>query len=147
MQLEELQGELWWVRTKEPEEFNGKRQWKCMIRPTQEGVMKLLDLQSKGVKNMLKKDEKGYYINFNRPTERKNKAGVVVQKFEAPKVYNTDGTEFDGLVGNGSEGSIKLEIYQHATPTGGKAHAARLWSIHLTKLVEYGSANTTAEAY
>lgn len=147
--FETLEGELNWVRTKtaelSPAEWKKKPSdpdkytWKCMLRPTQESLRKIMDLQAKGIKNKLGKDEKGYTINFNRPTERLDaKSGRVLEKFDAPKVFKADGfTEINELVGNGSKGFVKVEVYEYNIKGGGKGHAARLDSIMVTELVPY----------
>lgn len=140
-ELVTLEGEFHWVRTQEPEmsPFGKpgeppKYQWKAMLRPTQESMMRIIDLQSKGVKNQLKKDDKGYYINFNRPTV----AGKRKVPLDPPKVFAADGkTPIEGLVGNGSKGDMIIELYEHSTPTGSKAHAARLYGLTVKEMVEY----------
>lgn len=148
--FETLEGELNWVRTKTPEmspaQFKSKPTdpdkyfWKTMLRPTQDSLIKIMDMQAKGVKNKLGKDDKGYYINFNRPVETFDKNGRVKEKFNPPKVYKADGsTEITDLVGNGSKGFVKIELYEHGAPGGKKAHAARLDSIMVTELVPYGN--------
>jgi hypothetical protein len=146
---ETLTGEFWWVKAHEPEEgpaqFNKPGQppkfaWKIQFRPNAESVMKIIDLQSKGVKNQLKKTEDGksYFINFSRPTEIPKKFGPST-KLTAPTVFGADGkTPIKEQVGNGSKGNIILELYEHRTPTG-KAHAARWFSLTVTDLVPYGN--------
>lgn len=146
---EVLEGEFYWVRHKAPEEYLGKSAWKFMLRPTQESLMKIMDMQSKGVKNQLKKDDKGYYINFSRPTDKKNnKTGAITQRFEPPKVFQADGiTPMDELVGNGSKGKARIELYEHKTPNGGKAHAARWDSMVVTDLVKYEGSSDSASGW
>lgn len=146
--FETLEGELNWARTQTPElsPFKNKPsdpdkyQWKVMLRPNQESMMKILDLQAKGCKNKLGKDDRGYTVNFNRPTERRNtRTGAILEKFEPPKVFKSDGvTPMTDLIGNGSKGKVTVEVYEHNAPNGGKAHAARLHSITVTELVPYG---------
>lgn len=150
--FETLEGELHYVRTKEAEQSPftpagqpPKFQWKLMFRPNQESLMKVMDMQSKGVKNQLKKDEQGYYVNFSRPTEIRTKKGVI--KLDPPKVTNADGSVIDELIGNGSKGTIRVELYQHNTPNGGKAYAARLDSITVTDLIPYGDAQPKVEGW
>lgn len=146
---EKLTGEFWWVKGDSPEEgpaqFNKPGQppkfaWKIQFRPNAESVMKIIDLQAKGVKNQLKKTEdgKGYLINFSRPTEIPKKFGAPT-KLNAPTIFGADGkTPLNEQVGNGSKGDITLELYEHKTPTG-KAHAARWFSLTVTDLVPYGA--------
>lgn len=151
----ELEGELYWTRLKDPElsPFKNKPtdpdkyQWKTMLRPTQESLLKVMDMQSMGVKNKLGKDEKGYTVNFNRPTEQRNKRGEIVKRFDPPKVTLADGSVFEGLIGNGTKGVVTVELYEHGGPNNTKAHAARLHSVVIKELVEYKSPNSSAESY
>lgn len=141
---ETLEGTFYWTKIVDPEETpfkdkNGdfKWVWKTMFRPNAESLMKVMDLQSKGVKNMLKKDELGYYTNFNRPV--KDSRGKSLQP---PKAYKADGTTpLTESIGNGSKGKLVLELYEHKTPTGGKASAARLYSLTITELVVYSGSS------
>lgn len=115
--------------------------WKVMFRPTPDSLMQIMDLQSKGVKNQLKKDEQGYFVNFSRPT--KDSAGKALRP---PFVFAADGqTVITDAIGNGSKGKLTLDLYEHKTPTGGKANAARLYSITVTELVTYNSSGSTVE--
>jgi hypothetical protein len=140
---EEMDGEFHWMRHLEPEASPftkqgepPKYQWKTMFKPNADSVMKIMDMQAKGVKNQLKKDDAGqWYVNFNRPTEIKTKKAT--STLSPPKVTKEDGTPITELVGNGSKGRIKVELYQHGTPNGGKAYAARWDSAVITDLVEY----------
>jgi hypothetical protein len=94
------------------------------------------ELQTKGIKNQFKKDEDGYYIQFSRPTERKMKGKVI--GMTPPLVTNKEGQPMEGVaIGNGSDGTIKLEVYQHPTPSGGKAHAARWDALRVDNLIPF----------
>lgn len=136
-----LTGEFHWhkhdVAEKSP--FTAKDQpekwvWKTMFIPDQESLMKIMDLNSMGVKNKLTKleDRPGYSVNFSRPTK------IAGKDTFNPKVYQADGTTpLEGKVGNGSKGEITLDVYEHSVPNGGKAHAARWVSSRITELVEY----------
>lgn len=149
--LKEIEGELMWVRVNAPEiKMKNKPgdpdeyHWRAAIIPTKESLMDVMDLQSLGVKNKLKKTEDNrYMISFSRPTERKNrKTGKVTQSFTAPPVFLADGvTQTTELIGNGSKGKITVDIYEHPTMGGGKAHAARLHSIVVTELKKYEANN------
>lgn len=116
--------------------------WKVMFLPTPDSLMQIMDLQSKGVKNQLKKnDNNQYYVNFSRPT--KDSAGKALRP---PFVFAADGqTVITDAIGNGSKGKLTLDLYEHKTPTGGKANAARLYSITVTDLVTYGGSTPVAE--
>lgn len=129
-----VQGKLSWVKTQVPDEW-GK--WKCTLHPNDESLNKIRDLQAEGLKNVLKKDEDGYLITFSRPTQKLMKGKVV--GMAPPEILMADGkTPLQGvLVGNGSDGTLKLEVYSHGTPGGGKAKAARLLSIRVDNLIPF----------
>lgn len=142
-----LSGEFMWIRTHEPEEFQGKKSWKATIRPDQESVMKILDLQAKGCKNQLKKDDNGYYINFSRPTEKKKKTGEVFRTYNPPVVTDRSGKVISDLVANGAKGSMKLEISSFKGAFG-TVTTAMLDSLVLDEWQKYGSSEEAkAEAY
>jgi len=60
--------------------------------------------------------------------------------FTAPKVIDREGQPFDGnKIGRGSDATVRLEVYQHGTPSGGKAKAARWDSVRIDNLVPWES--------
>lgn len=128
-----IKGKLSWVKCEKPNEW-GK--WTCVIHPDNEGLEKIRELQGEGVKNVLKKDDDGYFTTFNRPTQKMMKGKVV--GLAPPEILDKDGKPMHGVgIGNGSDGVVKLEVYSHGTPGGGKAKAARLMAIKVINLIEY----------
>lgn len=128
-----IRGILFWVRTKQ---VNPWGKWSCQIYPNGEGLEIIRELQSEGLKNALKKDDDGYFATFSRPSEKTDRMG---RKYGlAPvEVIGPDGSKYEGLVGNGSKGTIKLEVYKHKTPGGGEAKAARLMAMKIDDLVPF----------
>lgn len=142
-----LTGTFKWIRTGEPEEFQGKKSWKATICPDQESVMKIMDLQTKGCKNQLKKDDDGYYINFSRPVEKKKKTGEVFKTFTAPVVTDRTGKVIDEMIANGAKGDMYLEISSFKGQYG-NVTTAMLDSLILDEWQKYESAPAKeAEAY
>jgi len=127
-----VQGKLSWVKCDKPDEW-GK--WKATIHPTPASLEKIRDLQAEGLKNVLKKDEDGYYVSFSRPTQRMLKGKVI--GMVPPTIVGEDGAPLNKAIGNGSDGILKLEVYQHNTPGGGKAKAARLESVKVTNFIPF----------
>lgn len=132
-----IKGKVSWVKYVTPDPMYNK--WSLQVHPDAEGMETIRDLQTQGVKNQFKKDEDGYYINFSRPTERKMKGKIIGM---TPPVVGVekDGvfTPLDGVaIGNKSDGVVKLEIYQHPTPSGGKAKAARWAGLRIDNLVPF----------
>lgn len=129
-----IQGKLSWLKAQTPDEW-GK--WKVTVHPNNEGLEKIRALQGEGIKNVLKKDDDGYKCTFSRPTQKMVKGKVI--GMAPPEILQADGkTPLTGvLVGNGSDGVVKLEVYQHNTPGGGKAKAARLLSVKIDNLIPF----------
>lgn len=128
-----MKGKAAWVRHKKPDEKYNK--WSHQFHPDAEALEIIRDLQSKGLKNRLKKNEEGYYTNFGRPSVRERRG--VKEYLDPPKVLNVDGSEFDGFVGDGSDVEITLEVYDHAVPGGGRGIAARWVDMTVLSAVPY----------
>src|SRR6266436_5688770 len=128
-----IQGKVSWLKARTINQWN---KYSVTIHPKPEDLEKIRDLQSEGLKNMLKKDDDGYFVSFNRPVSKEFKSGKIIT-YAPPEVFDKDGNPFDGNVGNGSDATIKLEVYLHDTPGGGKAKAARWISARIDNLVPY----------
>lgn len=116
--------------------FNKFEKWSVTIAPTAESLEVIRDLQAQGVKNVMKKDENNtYFISFNRDPTKLIRGKVVA--FAAPKVVDKLGQPYTGGVGRDSDVTVRLDVYQHGTPSGGKSKAARFDSIRIDNLVPY----------
>lgn len=136
-----VQGKVKWFRNKTPDKFD---KYAHALYPANSAELdKLKNLQIaepklQGIKNTLRKDDDGYYMNINRPA-RKNIRGVP-KAFAPPTVVDKDGRPFDGLVGNGSDVTTKIEVYKHSLPglpEGHKARAIRWDSTRIDNLIPY----------
>jgi len=127
-----LKGKFKWCQTKQPDKFGN---WKVTLYPDAEGLETVRGLQSKGLKNVLGKDEDGYHVTFRRPQNKKVKGEL--RGFTPPVVLHSDGSVCTDLIGNGSDGYIKVEVYDYKPPTGQMAKAARLAAIRVDNLVPY----------
>jgi hypothetical protein len=110
--------------------------WNVTFYPDGNALEEIRDMQANGLKNILKKDENGYYITFKRAhrVERGDKTFVNTP----PSVVASDGqTPVTDLIGSGSKVTVKLETYSHGTPGGGRAIAARLAGVQVDELVPY----------
>jgi hypothetical protein len=122
-----LKGKVKWFRPYTVDQF-GK--WNHVLYPDADSLEVIRDLQGKGAKNSVKKDEDGWYLNISRPEQKvyefPNGQKKVID-FAAPVIVNSENQPWprDLAVGNGSEVTTKIEIYEHGTPGGGKAHAFR----------------------
>jgi len=135
-----IKGELVWVKTQKdrPEEFEGKKSWSCTVYPDKESLEIIREMQADGIKNKVKKDDKGWFIKFSRPTQKVNKEGKVTKVFDAPFVVDESGAVVGGPISNGAIGTLKIDLYEHPVK-GGTSHAARLEGIKLHDYKIYGA--------
>jgi hypothetical protein len=133
-----VKGKVKWFKPHVVDNRFGDAKWKHVLYPDAESIEKINKLKEQGLKNIIKKDEDGYYVTFSRPFERKLKDGTRVGMMP-PEVLGKDGIPLkEGiLVGNGSDVTTKLEVYSHASPGGGKAKAARWLSTRIDNLVPF----------
>lgn len=133
-----FQGKIKWARL---ERVNDWGKWTCVLYPNAKSLERLRELQAEGVKNVIKKDDDGYFTTFSRPNTKLLKGKIIA--FEPVKVVwkitpeNPQGEPYVGIIGNGSDCTLKVEVYTHGTPGGGKAKAARLFSIRIDTLVPF----------
>jgi hypothetical protein len=133
-----LKGELYYARTITPETDPwGNTNYKVTLYPDAESLSTIMELQTQGFRNTLKKDDKGYNITYKRAHSKQTKKGEWV--LGPPKVYDADGkTEIKEMIGNGSKGQVKLEIYPYSFQ-GRASKALRLEAIKVDTLVPYSS--------
>lgn len=134
-----LQGKTKWHRHTSLNQWN---KWAMVLYPNPESLEKIRELQAEGLKNVIKKDEDGYCVSFSRPGSKSylTKDGIPqVKGFAPPEVLESDGlTPMRNVnVGNGSDVTVKIEVYEHKTPGGGKAKAARWMSTRVDNLVPF----------
>lgn len=128
-----LQGKAKWARLQTPDPWGN---WKITLYLTPDSYNQMSALKNEGVKNIIKKDEDGYHVTLRRPVNKEMRGKL--QGFAPPEVINPDGTPLrDVLIGNGSDVTVKLEVYSHKTPSGGYAKAARLQGVRVDNLVPF----------
>ena len=115
--------------------LNDFGKWVVCIYPDEESMKIVNKLKEEGIKNILKKDEDGYYISFSRLPSIKAKGKEVLMT--APEVIDKDGKPLVQPIGAGSDGWIKLEVYGGPLRIGGRYKAARLCSVRIDNLVPF----------
>lgn len=131
-----VSGKISWVKHITPNKWD---KWSVTLHPNAESLEKIRDLQSEGIKNVIKKDDDGYFVQFSRPTTIELRKGTVTG-VTPPVVTNADGTPMEGVaIGNGSDGTVKLEVYSHPTPSGGRAKAARWAALRIDNLIPFNT--------
>lgn len=142
-----LQGKAKWARLHTPDQKYAC--WSLVLYPNSESYAKLLELKTAadgvdGILNVIKKDEDGYYATFKRPLQKIIRGKATA--FAPPEILQADGkTPQRDLVGNGSDVTIKLEVYPYPKPTGGKGRATRLMSVRVDNLVPFEGRNDYTE--
>lgn len=120
-----LSGKTKWAKVRKPDDKYQNFQVPLYLNPES---MKIFD--TLGLSLSKREDEDGTFITFKRPVSKLIKNEVV--HFGPPKVFNADNSEFDGLIGNGSEVTLKVAVYDTM-----KGPGHRLESVRVEKLVEY----------
>lgn len=114
--------------------FTGKFKWAKLQSPDQKYSTYSLQFYPKsdedrraikatGTKCNAKEDDDGWFYTFRNP--------------EKPEVIDNKGEVVTALVGNGSEGSIKILVESFESPKWGKVVRTRLLGVKLDKLIEY----------
>jgi hypothetical protein len=116
--------------------LNKYGKWSIQVYPTPSGLEVVNQLIKEGVKNELKKDEDGYFINFHRMPEMVDRKG---HRFtlKPPTIIDNDGRLIQTAIGNGSTGIVKIETYGGKSPIGSSYKAARFAGVKITDLIPY----------
>lgn len=128
-----LPGKVKWCR---PQVADPWGSYKTVQYLEGDALEKVRELQGKGLKNILKKDDDGYHVTWRRPQQKMIRGKVV--GFAPPEVLGSDNLPLrDTNIGNGSDCTIKLCVYEHKTPGGGEAIAARWEAVRVDNLVPF----------
>lgn len=143
-----FKGKTKWFRWTSPDSTFDPPRWKHVLYLDEPSLAKFRELQKEGVKNHLKKDDDGYYINITRPTYKEFKGKKEVMK--PPVVLNDKNEPLSEniSVGNGSDVTTKVEVYSYTVSrTKEKAKAMRWFSSRIDSLIPFnkGTDFTPAE--
>lgn len=129
-----LSGKAKWAKLFKPDEKY--KNWQIQVY-LDDASMKTYD--ESGMTMQKKQDDDGVFVTFRRPEAKVIRDELV--KFSPPEVLDSEGNKSDQLVGNGSEVTIKVIVYDTMK---GKGH--RLEAVKVNKLVPYVKAEATTEA-
>lgn len=119
-----LKGKVSWVRGVQPNKFD---RWSLNLHPDTASLERIRELQAEGVKNVIKKDEDGYYLQISRPTTVEMRKGYK-QPVTPPIIRGKDGASMEGVaIGNGSDAIVTVEVYSHPVPNTDKRAKAMRW--------------------
>jgi len=144
---EYFQGKAHWAKLNAPDyEF---KNWNVKVYLTDDSYNKFMALKEdkgevEGIMNTVRKEEDGYSVVFRRPME-KTWSGQVT-RLAPPIVVDKDGVPYAGNIGNGSDVTVKCEVYNYNKPfKKGKGTAIRLHAVKVDHLVPYETENLTEE--
>ena len=120
-----LSGKVFWAKVRKPDEKYGNYTLNLVLDEPSTQVFK-----ASGMTMQRKEAEYGTYVTFRRPHQKAIRDEMVT--FGPPLLINKDDTEFEGLIGNGSEVTIKVSVYDTKQ---GKGH--RLEAVKVNQLVVY----------
>lgn len=125
-----LSGKAKWAKLFKPDDKY--KNWQIQVYMDADS-MKIYD--ESGMTMQKKQDEDGTYVTFRRPEAKVIKDELV--KFDPPTVLDSEGNKLEQLVGNGSDVTIKVIVYDTMK---GKGH--RLEAVKVNKLVPYVKQDT-----
>jgi hypothetical protein len=132
----EVQGKGRWFHVLQRNKFGD---WSLELFPNKDSLEVIRKLQAQGMRNQLKWDdtEDAWFVRFKRPPKKEIR-GVMVE-MEPPVVMDQNGVKLSGDIsfGNGSDVTLALEVYEHGTPSGKKAKAARLRGVKFDNLIPF----------
>lgn len=132
-ELIDFKGKVKWVTVVDPNKF-GK--WSLQMYPDTESLERIRELQAQGIKNVMKKDEEGYFMQISRPLSVEFSKGVATP-LTPPKVRDKDKKPIDGRsVGDGSDCTVTCEKYGYTVPQSKqRGIAIRLYGLTVLDLV------------
>lgn len=136
-QIMELKGKMMWCRLVE---LNKYGKWSLDLYPDKESLETLRRLQAEGIKNVIKLDDEGqYHVQISRPATVEFQKGQL-QSVLPPKLRDKDKQPLpeNVRIGNGSDGTVAIEVYTHRVPNSDKrAKAIRLYGVEVENLVPF----------
>ena len=130
-----IKGMFKWARYLKPD--NEYNKYTIVVYPDAASLEIIRELQAEGMKNVLHKDDDGYNVRFGRQHSREYRGKIIT--LGPPEVLGSDNAPYTGpAIGNGSTGSIKLEVYSHNIPgSKAKAKAARWIAMKMDTVVPF----------
>jgi len=130
-QFIQLSGKAKWAKVKPSQLDEQYNNWSICLYLNRDSMDKYM---KSGLRLNFKEDEDGKYLTLRRPAEKR--FGNDVVEFDPPGVWK-DGQAYTGTIGNGSQVTCKIEVYDTSR---GKGH--RLDGVRIDELVEFKSENT-----
>ncbi len=131
-----VSGKVKYINAAIPNKWN---KWTICLYLDKESYELILKLkEEKNIKNVLGKDEDGYYMSFSRPTSMQTRKGKIIP-FSPPIILDADGVTqlSNAVLGAASDVEVKLEFYAYSVPGSGerKDYAVRWEALRVITLV------------
>lgn len=133
-----FQGKCKWCRMQAPDQFGN---WSTRLYFDNASLEKFREMQSElDILTRLKKDDDGYYAQLKRPAKKEYEDTQGRKKtinFTPPTILQRDGvTPHNEGIGDGSDISVEMEIYQYNIPGAQKkGHAIRVHTVRVDNLI------------
>lgn len=127
-----------WAKVYQPDDYGGDLRYKVNLYLNKADLRTLAD---SGSKVKVKEDDDGKYVTFSR--KQSQEINGEVKELGPPLVIDAEKNPFDAEIGNGSEVTVKVAIYDTRMGKG-----TRMEGIRVDKHVPYDPesyANTSGE--
>lgn len=125
-----VSGKCKWAHVQTPDKFGS---FSIILYPNDESLTVIKEMVENPPKilNSLKKDDDGYNIKFSCPTSK-----LIAGKLMSFRVdlLDADGKPYHEAIGNGSDVTLRLEVYTYRK---GEGRAARLKAVRVDNLVPF----------
>lgn len=114
-----FKGKCKWFRPNKLSDYN---KWEHVLYLDEESLNVFKELKEgtdkiEGLRNKLQYDEDGYHVRISRPSNKNIKGKIV--GFSPPIVLDREGIPLRSMnVGNGSDVTTKVEVYNYPIPKG-----------------------------
>lgn len=134
--IEVLFGKIRWGKLFQPSVYN---KYSLELNPDEESLSKCLEWKKMGIRNVIKKDDEGYWITLSRNATYK--IGIQEKINNPPTVLNSEGHPWpkDVAIGNGSDVAVQVAVRTYKVPGTIDSHgtAIRLEGVKVLNLVEF----------
>jgi hypothetical protein len=126
-----LSGKTKFAHFHQPDKFGF---WSVNIYLDDASKVEWAKLRQLGIMNRLRKDDEGDYVTLRRPVEKKIRGTMT--KMEPVYLFK-DGIPYLGMIGNGSDVTCTITVYNYRKPqTQEQGTAIRLAAVRIHNLVE-----------
>lgn len=125
-----FQGKAKWARLVTPDTKFGDAKWSVVLYLNAESLSKFnLMKKEKGLKNRVNRDDDGDFVTFSRKTQKLIRGQLT--PFAPPQIVDKEDKPFYDPIGNGSDITVKCDLYSYNAPDKTKGYALRLAGVRI----------------